>query len=259
MLKIGIIGGTGWMGKAMGDALLKKLIKPEQLWVSNQSGKNNYSEAIHFTTDTQALINACDVVILSVRTEQFPPLKLHAENKLVISVMARVEMTYTEKHLNATRVIRSMPNVAIVEEEGYTPWIASADVTAEDKKIAQQIFNCFGAEDEVATEDQLNFLTALTGSSHGWLVYVANALVQAGLAHGLERPQVEHAIRQVMKGIGQLIAHEERSPQESLEFLLSYSGTTTAGLRSFISSNIAELIQKGIETSYVKACEKRAQ
>ncbi|MCD6048554.1 MAG: pyrroline-5-carboxylate reductase [Gammaproteobacteria bacterium] len=253
LLNVGIIGGTGWMGKAMGHALLKHFVNLNELWVCNYSGKNDYSAAIRFTTNAQTLVDACDVVILSVLPSQFPKIEIDASQKLVISIMAMVPVAQIEASTYAKRIIRAMPNAAIPEGESYTPWFANEHVSVQDKKTAEQIFNCFGLQDELGAEDQLSFMTALTGSSHGWLAYFAESLIESGISHGLPLELVERSVRQVMKGVGRLIAHEAASPQQTVKILTDYKGTTAAGLNSFADSNIAELIREGIEASYQKA------
>ena len=88
-LKIGIIGGTGWMGKIMGEAILqKKLISADQLWISNRSGRHSYSAPVHFTTNSQELIDAVDVVLIAVRPFQILQFKADIKDKLLISIMA---------------------------------------------------------------------------------------------------------------------------------------------------------------------------
>lgn len=252
-INVGIIGGTGWMGKAMGYALLKHLTPLNELWICNHSGKNSYSSAIQFTTNAQLLVDKCDVVILSVLPTQFASINIDASQKLVISIMAMIPAEQIEKQVHTKRIIRAMPNAAIPESESYTPWFANNYVSVPDKKIAKQIFSCFGTQDEVDTEDQLNFMTALTGSSHGWLAYIAESFIEAGIAHGLPLDITERGVRQVMKGVGKLIAHETATPQQTVKILTEYRGTTAAGLNSFANANIASLIREGIQASYQKA------
>ena len=67
-LRIGIIGGTGWIGRAMAEQLLHhQVITAEQLWIANRSGQRlngDHAAGIHYTQDHQALVDACDVVVL---------------------------------------------------------------------------------------------------------------------------------------------------------------------------------------------------
>lgn len=256
-LRIGIIGGTGWMGKAMADALLhKRYVLPKNLWIANHSGRNPFQQEhpeVNVTTDLQQLADRCDIIILSVLPRQFPAVNIHAEGKLIISIMASVSIANIQAHTHSDRIIRAMPNAAIPEFESYTPWCATLRVNTEDKRIVDEIFSCFGKSDEVTDEDQVNFMTALTGSSHGWLAFMAKSLIELGIEHGLSEELSERAVRQVMKGVGMLIAHEETSPKETVKILTDYAGTTAAGLITFTAEKMHEAIERGIEASYRKA------
>lgn len=256
-LKIGIIGGTGWMGRALGEAWLATgCLSPNQLWISNRSGANSYAKLypdVHFTTDTQVLADACDVIVLAVLPQQFGALNLQLGSQLVVSIMAMVSLEALEQHLGSKNLVRSMPNAAIPELAAYTPWLAHKTVTAEAKAQLRLLLQSFGTEAEVACEDHLNFLTALTGSSHGWLAYVAKTLIQMGVEHGLSESLVEPAIRAVMQGVGALIAHEPHSPQQTVQILTDYAGSTAAGLLAFDRCGAADALRQGIKASYERA------
>lgn len=254
---VGIIGGTGWMGKALAEALLTtQTVFAEQLWIANRSGHNPFAErypTVHFTTDSQELVEACDVVVLAVLPQQFPALSIQVQRPLVISLMAMVSVDTIRQHCHTSNIVRTMPNAVIPELAAYTPWFADPSVTAADKAIVRALFQCCGTEAEVWQEDHLNFLTALTGSSHGWLAYVAKTLVELGVEHGLDQSLVEPAVRQVMRGVGALIAHEQPSPKETVKILTDYAGSTAAGLLAFDQAKVAEGLKTGILASYERA------
>lgn len=256
-LKVGIIGGTGWMGKAMADAFLQThTLRPEQLWIANRSGHNPYAithPTVTVTTDAQALVDACDIVFLAVLPQQFSALSLNVNRPLLVSIMAMVSVEAIGEQLHSQRIVRTMPNAAIPELAAYTPWFAHESVEAEPLAALRRLLVSFGVEAQVQQEDHLNFLTALTGSSHGWLAYVAQTLVQMGIEHGLEEGLVEHAVRTVMHGVGSLIAHEEATPQQTVKILTDYAGSTASGLLAFDRERVAEGIKRGILASYERA------
>ena len=111
---VGVIGGSGQLGGAIVRGWLRSgCIAPEQLWISNRSGKNSgFDEwsGITFTTSNQDLVDACQVILLSVPPHLVPALKINAENRLVISVMAGVSIDMIGRETNATRIIRAMSN-----------------------------------------------------------------------------------------------------------------------------------------------------
>ena len=136
-MKLGIIGGTGWLGGAIAKRLLGTgHVAQGDLWLSNRSGKREGFEAwpdVMITDDSAALITACDVVVLAVRPEQLAALGVDASTRLVISVMASTSMARLAELTGASRIIRTMPSPATEHGEGFTPWFASDDVTDDDR------------------------------------------------------------------------------------------------------------------------------
>jgi pyrroline-5-carboxylate reductase len=254
---IGIIGGTGWMGKALADAFLQtKVLSPQQLWIANRSGVNPFLEhypEVHLTLDVQSLVDACDIIFIAVLPQHFHALEVNLNGKCVVSIMAMVSVAAIGRQLHTDNIVRTMPNAAIPELKAYTPWYAEKSVSEQDKEAVRILLDSCGTQAEVEQEDQLNFLTALTGSSHGWLAYVAQTLMQVGVEHGLTEAFIEQAVRSVMQGVGALIAHEKPSPAETVKILTEYAGSTATGLIAFDKAKVATGLRKGILASYARA------
>ena len=91
-MTVGVIGGTGMLGRSMVAGLLASgVVAPQSLWVANRSAnRGDLPEGVQVTADAQVLVRACDVVILSVPPAHFEALEMAASGKLVISVMAGV-------------------------------------------------------------------------------------------------------------------------------------------------------------------------
>ncbi|MCZ6658598.1 MAG: NAD(P)-binding domain-containing protein, partial [Gammaproteobacteria bacterium] len=89
---IGIVGGSGELGSAIAHAILRdRYVAPEQLWISNRSGNTSgFDEwpGTRFTTSNQELVDACEIVLLSVPPHLASSVGINAESRLVISVMA---------------------------------------------------------------------------------------------------------------------------------------------------------------------------
>ena len=71
---VGIIGGSGMLGRAIARALLEReVVYPANLWISNRSGRLTGFEAwenINVTDDNKRLADACRTIILSVPPAQ---------------------------------------------------------------------------------------------------------------------------------------------------------------------------------------------
>ena len=133
-MRVGIIGGTGWLGGALGRALIAGgTLALGDLVILNRSGARDdyFGHRVVWAADLADLVARVDVVVISVRPQDWPGLEMKAAGRLVISFMAGVGMAA----LPATggRVVRAMPNAAAEIGASYTPWVAGPGVTAADR------------------------------------------------------------------------------------------------------------------------------
>ena len=206
LTSLGIIGGTGQLGAAIAHALLKSnALSPERLWIANRSGtRGPFAEwpDVHITADNQALADACDVILLSVPPALFPAVQIAAENRLVLSVMAGVTIAQIARQTGARRIIRAMSSPAAELSLAYSPWCASPAVTEQDRKIVRILFEACGKTDEVASEDQIDYFTALTGPVPGFVAYFADCMIADAIGRGVPAEIAERAVRQLFHAAG---------------------------------------------------------
>jgi pyrroline-5-carboxylate reductase len=104
------------MNSAIARALLRDgFVTPERLWISNRSGKASGFEewpGTRFTTRNQELVDACQIVLLSVPPQLASSVSINAENRLIVSVMAGVSTEQIEQQTHAQRIVRAMSSPA---------------------------------------------------------------------------------------------------------------------------------------------------
>lgn len=256
-MNIGFIGGTGWIGVQIVKALIEKgLVAPQACWVSNRSG--NFSalagiDGVQQTTDNDELVQACDVVFLCVRPQHFKELSGTMQGKLLVSVMAGVTMSAIAEHCGSDRVVRTMPNAAIEVQQSVTPWLASEAVSSEQKAQLQTWLSAVGMAFEINSEDQLNFLTGLSGSSHGSIAYFQRAMVQAAIDFGLDHELAKCIVYQVFFGNSVLMQAHQRDPHKDVDLVIDYNGTTAQLCRKLNELHVDQSIAAAIMASYEKA------
>src|SRR5262245_25141187 len=108
MATVGIIGGGGWLGGAIAErGLGAGVLTASALTISGRSPRGEHLARwpeVTWTADNAELARRSDIVIVSVRPEQFGALALDLAGKLVISVMAGVSTATLQRKLNADRV-----------------------------------------------------------------------------------------------------------------------------------------------------------
>lgn len=255
---IGIIGGSGWLGRSIALAMLDKaFVAPRSLVLSNRSASNPLADtpwsAVTITRDNQALVEQCEVVIVSVRPEQFAQVQVAAGNRLVISLMAGVSLDEVAQHTGSRQVIRAMANAAAEIGKSYTPWLATSQVTVEQQVFAQRLFETFGSADQIFSEHHLNYLTALVGAGPAYPALLARSLFTDAVHNGLPPDIAQRAAHAVVVNASQLIGNGH-CVDELLQALISYRGVTAAGLDAMISHGFDKTIKAGLDAATAVAC-----
>lgn len=252
-LKIGVIGGNGWLAQTIIKALLaKRVVAESELGISYRNTVLANLPDSFSTRDSQALVDASETIILSVRPADFPALRINAAGKRLISVMAGVSIARLEAATNARATLRAMPNVAASIGYSYTPIVASAKATAEDLSIAKDIFAACGQCDVVENEDQLDYLTGLTGSGPAYPALLASALKADAVRHGIEPGIAERAVLQLLVGTGHLLEKDAKPMDDIVREFVDYKGVIAAAIVAMQANGFEAAVSKGLDASLVK-------
>jgi pyrroline-5-carboxylate reductase len=244
---IGIIGGTGWLGGALAQALNDSgFISADRLFLSNRSGRHPMAEAgARLMTDNQALVDASDTVIISVRPEQFKALRIDASGKRVISLMAGVPSQLIAEATGASWVVRAMANAAIEIRQSFTPWHCANELASSEVEFIQGLLACVGTASRVPTEDAIDYLSALSGTGPAFPALLMTALANQAVAAGIPEDVAQSAARGVVLNASQLLAKAE--PQDLIDSLVAYKGVTAAALQSLMDAGFEEQIGRAVQ------------
>lgn len=249
---IGIVGGSGWLGMAMTQAILAcPSLEGVTAIVSYRSRKPAWeSERVEYTQDNQYLADKADFLILSVRPQDWPSIRIDAKGKPAISVMAGVPAQVIAAQIDTAKVIRSIPNAAATVRESYTPWCRVGHFEADEIAVVQQIIASFGAEDECASEDEVDYLCAIAGAGPAYPALLAQALEASAVNKGIRPEVARRAANGVIRGSGQMLDDLSASPEALVDKFLEYEGTTAAGLRTLLEQDFLDLIDQGVRAAY---------
>ncbi|ACP25802.1 pyrroline-5-carboxylate reductase [Sinorhizobium fredii NGR234] len=252
--RIGIIGAGGWLGKAFSQSIVEAgIADAEALTLSYRSAKPDVLPSATWTKDNQLLVERSDVVIVSVRPEDFPAVRVSAQGKLVISVMAGVTLEHLARHLQTDRIVRSLPNGAAEVRSSYTPWVASEAAGEEDCRIAQAIFESCGTSDRLATEADIDYFTGLTGSGPAFPALLAAAMMNHAVARGINRDVARRGVNALLVGAGRLAELRADCPNDLVETFMAYRGTTAAAMDAMRAAGIDDAVGRGLDAAFRKS------
>lgn len=258
---IGIIGGHGWMGQALGTALLERDVVPAgQLVLSSRSGGGdayrNWPE-VRCVKDNRELVALADVIVLSVRPEDLSSVDIEAGDKLVISLLAMASLQEVSSQAGSRRVVRAMPNAAAEIRRAYFPWYASQQVTEGDKQLVQALLESCGTARELPTERDLDYMTALSGAGPAYPALLAQSMLEHAKEIGISDDIALEAVMQTLVGGSLLLEKIGTDPGDMVERLISYNGTTAKGLRTMIDGGIHPIIHRGLDAAHRAASGSR--
>lgn len=253
-LRIGVIGGSGWLGGAIAEAVLDAgIVKPQDLSLSYRSGHPDCLHESFWTADNQALADRSDVIVLSVRPADWGNLKINADGKLVISVMAGIRLAALCQQHQTGRVVRTLPNAAAEVRMSYTPWIATTETSEKDRALVRMIFDACGFQDEVQSEAEIDYLTGLTGSGPAFPALLAEAMLADATARGLDRKVAERAVNALIIGAGRLLEHRDTCPTDTVQTFRDYRGTTAAAIDEMLGSGFGTAVSRGLTAAFEKS------
>src|SRR5690606_32070249 len=155
-----------------------------------------------------------------------------AENAVAISVMAGKSVAAISSALGgAKRVVRAMPNLPAAIGKGVSGLYAPDAVDEKGRTRAEPLMRAAGGGVWVRTEQEIDVVTAVSGSGPAYYFLLTEALADAGAALGLDRDAAAALARATLAGSGALIEAETRTPAELRKAVTSPGGTTEAALK----------------------------
>lgn len=236
-LNVGFIG-AGKMGGAIVASLLKaKMVRPGDVFVcdASEARRKELAGSLRLKASDVAETTAkCDVVFLAVKPqdmgamlESIPPVNL--KGPLYISIAAGKKLQWLEERMPCARVVRVMPNLAVSVGLGMSGFCKGALAKAADVKLAAKLLRCTGKAVEVP-ESQMDAITALSGSGPAFISYALQAMIDGGVALGLDEEVATELGLQTMLGTATVLSGRGVGVAEFIKAVTSAKGTTAAGL-----------------------------
>jgi pyrroline-5-carboxylate reductase len=271
---IGIIG-LGNMGGATVRALVEEGgIDRDHLFVSNRTSEDTYGKLAAQSIDSTSLtilenneqvVRQSDVIILAIKPQQlrgelcsWKEKKLLRPDQLVVSFVAGVQ-TDTMKHYLGNRkqpIARAMPNALVEIGRGFTGWFISEDATVAQENYLRKVIDALGSNRQVFEEDEINGVTAFTGSGPAYVCSFGEELASGAMEiQNVSKAEAEEMAVDLILGTMMLVKKTGWSFAELRQRITSKNGTTEAALRVFAENNLAGIVHAGMNAALIRARE----
>lgn len=202
------------------------------------------------------------VVVLAVKpqmaAEVLPAVRPLAERgDLILSIMAGVKSATLGSTLGGTeRIVRSMPNTPAAIGKGITAAFGGSAITAADRAMVDALLRSVGDVVWLESEDQLDAVTAISGSGPAYFFRFAEAMAQAGAAMGLDPELAMRLSRATFTGSAALADLDPASLAELRIRVTSPGGTTAAALAQFDKDEALDrLVRRAVDAAESRSRE----
>jgi pyrroline-5-carboxylate reductase len=178
-----------------------------------------------------------DVVVLAVKPqimdEVAPNFRRFAQDGVaVLSIAAGRTIDYFQDALGKrAAIVRAMPNTAASIGRAVTAVIANAYVSAPQHALCEQLLQAVGEVLWVTDEEQMDAVTALSGSGPAYVFLLTECMAKAGADAGLPPNLAAQLARATVAGAGALLVVSPEEPKKLRENVTSPGGTTEAALK----------------------------
>ncbi len=261
--------GTGSMGSAVLKGLLASGYESKLISATTQtesSAKNLRALGVsalslESSADANVLLSSdAQVVVLGVKPYKIADVLTEIREELpkdavVISMAAGIEIaTMAEKLPNHPNLIRTMPNTPALVGKGVTGVAASATASAEALETALNLFETVGEAVEVK-EDQINALSAISGSGPAWLMFIVEKWEEVAIARGFTKEQAATLVRSTLIGSAALLAQTDEEPSVLRKNVTSPGGTTERIIATLEEADLTKLFDQALQAAVLRADE----
>ncbi len=262
--KIGFIG-CGKMASAIIKGVLSACCKPD-VEIKGSEVNCEIAELAHnrlgieVLTDNRFLTMDSDVIFIATKPNYVAQVLEEIKDeltpeKLVVSIAAGVSTKKIENILGHQRIIRVMPNTPALVKEGMSGVCKGAYATEDDAEFVMKLLSGIGKCIEVS-EDQIDIVTAISGSGPAFFYQVIEDMARAGEKLGLDYEKSLMLATQTALGSAKMIENRgELTVQTLIDNVATKGGCTFVGIQTMKEENSEKLFFDVIEKTSIKANE----
>ncbi len=263
-----LLCGAGRMGQALLDGWLAAGVVPGSIAIIEPAASPDLIALAHKTGMALNPANISEppsALVLAVKPqvmdEAVPPLVHHCgADTVVISIAAGRTMASIARHLPpAAAIVRAMPNTPAAIGRGITAAVAGIHVKPHQRALSERLLRATGDFLWLDAEEQMDAVTAVSGSGPAYVFLLAECLAAAARNAGLPPATAERLARATVSGAGELLHRSQSGAAKLRADVTSPGGTTAAALAVLMREpGLAGLLDEAVAAAARRARELSA-
>ncbi len=247
----------------MGGAMLRQ-------WVSNDGNHFTVADPAvsllpkgvrHVSKATELMAAEFDVVLIAIKPQMIAAvLKDYTfsvkPNGCFVSIAAGCSIDTIAKIAGEKAIVRVMPNLAAMVGLGVSGLYANNECTEQQKADVTALIAETGTCIPLSSEDEIDRLTAISGSGPGYIFEVMRSYVAAAKSIGFDDETAQTLVFDTITGTVETARQSTDTLEELRNSVTSKNGTTQAGLAELMRDGALDaLFQKTVQAGCNRAAE----
>ncbi|MEW7006407.1 pyrroline-5-carboxylate reductase [Lentilitoribacter sp. EG35] len=234
-----VLVGAGNMGGAILRGWIKSDIDPATIYVSDPGLSSELQQYL----DKHSIRHGAampDDMIASILMVAIKPQMMENvlpnfvsgvdDDTLIVSIAAGTTISKMKSFLPSGKIVRAMPNTPAMVGRGITGIAAEDGVSTNSREEITKLLEVCGPVAWLDNEEQIDAVTAVSGSGPAYVFLLAECMAEAGCKAGLDREIAMRLARETVSGAGELMRQSEDAANVLRENVTSPGGTTAAAL-----------------------------
>lgn len=262
MYELGIIG-AGNMAEAIARGVLSSgTFRKEHIFATDpvEARRTLFEGELGIRTINDPTLVACEsqIILLAVKPQSMLAVldaiaPCAAADATIVSIAAGITAATIESRLGTRPVVRTMPNTPLMVGLGAVAIAPGVHANATHLAQARKLFESVGVVVEVR-EDQLDAVTALSGSGPAYIFYLVEQMVKAGVEMGLSPDVSARLATQTAYGAGKMLMGSDQ-PIELRRKVTSPGGTTQAAIEMMQRAKLDTIVVEALKAAQRRSVE----
>ncbi len=205
-----------------------------------------------------------DFVVLAIKPQQLNNikdniLKFDNKNTVFISILAGKPISWFEENIySEIKIVRAMPNLPASISKGVTAIYCSNLISPNEKLIIKELLLSIGTVSFVSKEEQIDLITAISGSGPAYFFYLTEVLTEIAIDLGISKNDAINFAENTFIGSAALLDSARSYDVISLrQNVTSPGGTTEAALKILMNEKkgLKVLLKKTVLNAINRAKE----
>lgn len=255
--------GGGNMARSLIGGLINQGYPASAITVSEpiEERRNHLADTfgVSVAADNNTAVTGAALVILAVKPQVIKTVAQAlrpalAHRPIVVSIAAGININSLQNWLgNELPIVRCMPNTPALVQTGATGVYANALASSQQRQFCAEILNAVGVVSWVETEDDIDTVTAISGSGPAYYFLVMEIMEKVAVEMGLPEHAARQLVQQTALGAAKMALASDADTAELRRRVTSPNGTTERALNTLGRGDF-----EGLFRSAIVDCRKRA-